>query len=163
MKVLKKQTNSKMCIVCGMDNPAGLHAPFYEMEDHTVVTIFKYGDIHQSYPERAHGGLITTMLDELIGRALWIDEPDVWGVTATLNVKFRKPVALNETIKGVGKITENKSRIFKGIGKLYNEAGEVIAEAEAVYVKLPLDKVVSTHEHDSEINIYIPDDVKEIK
>lgn len=28
MKVLKKQTNSKMCYICGMDNPFGLKAHF---------------------------------------------------------------------------------------------------------------------------------------
>lgn len=162
MKVVKKQTNSKMCIVCGMENPAGLHAPFYEMEDETVITLFKYSDIHQSYPERTHGGLITTILDELIGRAIWIYEPEVWGVTATINVKFRKPVPLNEQIKGIGKIIENKSRLFKGIGRLESMNGEVLAEAEAVYVKIPLTKIVEDRSHDSEINVYVEDDVKEI-
>lgn len=39
MKVLKKQTNSKMCYICGMDNPFGLKAPFYEMEDGSLVSI----------------------------------------------------------------------------------------------------------------------------
>lgn len=162
MKVVKKQTNSKMCIVCGMENPAGLHAPFYEMEDETVITLFKYSDIHQSYPERTHGGLITTILDELIGRAIWIYEPEVWGVTATINVKFRKPVPLNEQIKGIGKIIENKSRLFKGIGRIESMNGEVLAEAEAVYVKIPLTKIVEDRSHDSEINVYVEDDVKEI-
>ena len=41
MKVLKTQKNSKNCIVCGMDNPFGLHAPFYVLEDNTVATIEK--------------------------------------------------------------------------------------------------------------------------
>lgn len=162
MKVLKKQTNSKMCIVCGMENPAGLHAPFYEMEDNTVITIFSFSDIHQSYPERTHGGLITTILDELIGRALWIYEPKVWGVTATINVKFRKPVPYNEKLKGIGQIIENKARLFKGIGRLETMDGEVLAEAEAVYVKIPLDKIVDSRSHDSEIDIYVEDNVKEI-
>lgn len=46
MKVLKKQTNSKMCLICGMENESGLKAPFYEMEDNTLVTIFEYKEIH---------------------------------------------------------------------------------------------------------------------
>ena len=32
MKVIKKQTNSKMCIICGMENELGLKAPFYEID-----------------------------------------------------------------------------------------------------------------------------------
>ena len=48
MKVLKKQYNSKMCIICGMNNEAGLKAPFYEMENNTVVTIVTFRQIHQN-------------------------------------------------------------------------------------------------------------------
>lgn len=33
MKVVSKQGNSKMCIICGLDNEYGLKAPFYNMED----------------------------------------------------------------------------------------------------------------------------------
>ena len=54
-----------MCIVCGMENPIGLKAQFYNMEDESVMTIFKYSEEFQSFPQRVHGGLIATMLDEL--------------------------------------------------------------------------------------------------
>ena len=90
MKVVKKQTNSKLCYICGIENEFGLKAPFYEMEDGSVISIFKYKEIHQSYPERVHGGLITAMLDEIAGRAIWVTEPETWAVTTELNVKFRK-------------------------------------------------------------------------
>ena len=33
MKILSKQNNSRMCVICGLDNPYGVQAPFYEMED----------------------------------------------------------------------------------------------------------------------------------
>ena len=72
-----------------MENESGDKAPFYEMEDKSVVSIFKYQFIHQSYPERTHGGLISSMLDEIIGRAIWSYEPDTWGVTISLNVRYR--------------------------------------------------------------------------
>ena len=86
MKVVGKQTNSRNCIVCGMDNQFGIKAPFYNMEDGSIATIFKYNFFHQSYPGRVHGGMITSMLDELIGRVLWISEPDVYAVTTSLEV-----------------------------------------------------------------------------
>ena len=31
MKVISKQSNSKMCVICGMDNKFGLRAQFYNM------------------------------------------------------------------------------------------------------------------------------------
>lgn len=160
MKVLKKQSNSKMCIICGIENEAGIKAPFYEMEDNSVVTIFEYKEIHQSYPGRTHGGMISCLLDELVGRAIWISEPNVWGVTMTLTVKFRKPVPYNTKLKGIGRIINNKPMHFEGTGEIYDMNGNLLASAEASYMKLPLDKIAnSNHE---EVNIYIPDDVKEI-
>ena len=76
------------------------------MENNTVVSIFEYRDIHQSYPSRTHGGLISAMLDEIAGRAIWIYEP-VWGVTTNLQVKFRKPVPYGVKLKAVGEIIKN--------------------------------------------------------
>lgn len=140
MKVLKKQTNSKMCYICGMDNPFGLKAPFYEMEDGSLVSIFEYKAMHQSYPGRTHGGLITAMLDEVAGRAIWITEPTTWGVTMDLNVKFRKIVPYDVKLKAVGKIIKNTKRGFVGDAKIYDMEGNILAEAEVTYIKLPIEK-----------------------
>lgn len=160
MKVVKKQTNSKLCFICGVENPFGLQASFYEMENNTVVSFIEYKEIHQSYPLRTHGGLISAILDEIAGRAIWIYE-DVWGVTTNLNVKYRKPVPYGVKLKAVGEIIKNTSRAFVGVGKIYNMNGELLAEAEATYLKLPLDKISSGENHE-EVNVYIPDDITEL-
>lgn len=161
MKVLRKQANSKYCLICGMENEHGVKAPFYEMEDNTVVSIFQYKEHHQSYPGRVHGGMISCMLDELIGRAIWITEPEMWAVTVTLNVKFRKPVPYNVDLKAVGKIINSKSRTFEGIGELYDMEGNLLASAEAVYFKLPLSKISEDGNHE-DVNVHYPDNVTEI-
>lgn len=161
MKVIKKQTNSRMCIICGMNNEFGLKAPFYEMEDHTVMSVFEFHDHHQSYPGRAHGGMIATMLDEIVGRAVWIDEPLMWGVTMDIKVKYRKPVPLNETVIAKGVIVKNSSKFFVGNGFIYDKYGNVLAEANVNYFKLPIEKISDTATHD-DINVFIPDNVTEI-
>ena len=71
MFVTEKQRNSKMCVICGLDNPFGVRAPFYNMEDGSVMSVFRFREEHQSYPGRVHGGLISAMLDEMGLRALW--------------------------------------------------------------------------------------------
>ena len=162
MKVLKKQTNSKMCIICGMDNHAGVKAPFYEMENGSVISLFNFKDVHQSYPERTHGGLISTMLDEIIGRAIWVLEPEIWGVTMDINVKFRKPVPYDVNLKAYGKIVKNSKRFFTGVGYILDNDDNILAEGVANYLKLPLDKI-STEECHETVNLLYPDDVKEIK
>ena len=82
MKVVGKQRNSRMCFICGMDNPIGLHAQFYNMEDGSVISPVTFREEHQSFPGRVHGGLIATMLDELGLRALWsVKGEEDFGVT----------------------------------------------------------------------------------
>ena len=80
LKVVNKQTNSKYCFICGLDNESGVKAPFYNLEDDSVATLFEFKSNHQSYPGRTHGGVISAMLDELVGRALWIKEPNTYYV-----------------------------------------------------------------------------------
>lgn len=150
-----------MCLVCGVDNHAGLKASFYEMEDGTLVSLFSFHDVHQSYPERTHGGMISSMLDEIIGRAIWITSPEEWGVTMELNVKYRKPVPYNQELKAVGRIIKNGNRAFTGTGEIYDLTGNVLAEASATYFKVPLLSTIGDINHE-DINVKIDDDVTEI-
>ena len=160
INVVNKQTNSKYCFICGLDNESGVRAPFYNLEDDTVATVFKFQDIHQSYPGRTHGGVISAMLDELVGRALWIKEPDTYGVTTTMTIKFRKPVPYDTLIKGRGYIVKDSSRIFVGRGELYDMDNNLLAELNANYLKLPSDKASNSDVNIEEEMCYnIPDDV----
>lgn len=161
MKVTKKQNNSHDCIICGMDNDLGLQAQFYEMEDNTVIAKFQFRPEHQSYPGRTHGGMISALLDELIGRAIWIKDPECWGVTMTLNVKFRKPVPYGTQLLGTGRIDSESSRTFSGSGEIKDSEGNILAEATAVYMKLPIEKISDIH-NGGDVNVYIEDNIKEI-
>lgn len=160
MKVVSKQNNSKMCMICGLENPAGLKASFYNMTDQSVCTRFMYRDIHQSYPDRVHGGLIACMLDELAGRVLWVTDPDLFAVTMRLNNVYRKPVRYNETVYGRGVIKERAKRGFNAECAIYSEKGDVLAQCSAEYLFVPLDKIGVDDVHN--INIFVPDDVKSI-
>lgn len=162
MKVLKKQNNSSDCIICGINNPFGLKAPFYEMENGEVISLFTFKEEHQSYPERVHGGLISAMLDEIVGRAIWTIHPDMWGVTMELSVKFRKKVPYSQQLKAVGRIDSETSRTFTGTGEIYDMCGNLLASAKAVYFKLPPEKIIEDERHLGGINEYVPDNVTEI-
>lgn len=141
LKVLKKQNNSADCIICGTKNDASLNAGFYEVEGEYIVTKFVPRYQHQSYPNRMHGGMISAVLDETIGRAIMIKDPNQWGVTSELIVKFRKPVPLNQTLYCVGKVIKEGTRTFVGSGFIEDQNGTLLAHGEATYVKLPLDKI----------------------
>jgi uncharacterized protein (TIGR00369 family) len=139
---MKKQPTSRMCFVCGESNPAGVHVRFYEQADGSVLSRFTPTDHHQGYPGRMHGGVITAVMDECIGRAIMIKYGEaIWGVTAELTVRFRKPVPLDVGLTAVGRITHEGSRLFEGTGELYLPDGTVAAEAAGKYVKLDIGKI----------------------
>ncbi len=157
-KVLRKQNNADMCFVCGMSNDAGLKTSFYELEGERVVGIFKGLDIHQSYPQRMHGGIIVALLDETIGRALTISEPDFWGITVNLSIKFIKPVPLEQELKAVGHITNNRRLIFEGEGYLCDNQGKILATCQAKYMKQSVEKIVGDTKFIKEQWIYVADE-----
>jgi len=142
LKVTAKQPNSKMCLVCGLKNPFGLHTSFYELDNNELLAIFKPREEHQSYPGRLHGGIISTILDETIGRAIMIQsEGEIWGVTVDLQIRFKKPVPLDEELRVIGRLTKNGSRFFEGTGELLLKDGTFAAEGHGKYLKAPLEKI----------------------
>jgi acyl-coenzyme A thioesterase PaaI-like protein len=141
-RVTRKQENSKSCLVCGLQNPFGLKASFFETETNELVSVFTPGETLQSYPGRLHGGVTTAILDETVGRAINANRPDmVWGVTVEFTVRFKKPVPLDTELKVVGRITAETSRTFEGQGELILPDGTVAAVGTGRYLKLPLDKI----------------------
>ena len=140
-KVTKKQNNSGMCVVCGTHNHHSLGTSFYELEGEIIVAQTFARDEHQSYPDRMHGGMITALIDETIGRAIQITEPDTWGVTSELAIKFRKPTPLNKLIKCVAIIDKVNSRGFTGHGFIEDEEGNLLVTCTATYIKVPLSRL----------------------
>ncbi len=150
---MRKQPNSDYCFICGMKNVGGVHVAFYEGQGEDgraeVTARFTGQDEHQGYPGRMHGGVISGILDETIGRAINIgDAPDaavgsgmVWGVTIELNVQFHKPVPLGVELSARGRIDEEQRRLFIGSGELYLPDGVVAATATGKYVKLALNEI----------------------
>lgn len=140
-KVTGGQKRGDQCLVCGFANHHGLEMDFWQLENGELASVVSTKQEHQSYPGRTHGGIITAMLDEVIGRAVCITEPRCWGVTTEINVKFKKPVPLEEEVLVVGRITRSRSRMFEGTGEIYAADGTLLAEATAAYMKLSVEKI----------------------
>jgi len=137
-----KQPNSRLCFVCGLKNPYGLKASFYETQENSLIAIFHAGEEHQSYPNRLHGGISAAILDETIGRSIMAGRTDeIWGVTVDLQIKYRKPVPLDHEIKVIGRITSENGRFFEGSGEIVLENGDIAVSATGRYIKMPLDRI----------------------
>jgi uncharacterized protein (TIGR00369 family) len=141
-KVLSAQNVSRMCMVCGRDNPFSLKARFYDLDGGELLGVFDVREMHQSYPGRVHGGVVTAMLDETIGRAMAAGDATAFGVTVELTVKFRKPVPISPDVRVLARVTTDPAkRIYEGRGEIVLEDGTVAAEATGRYMKMPIEKI----------------------
>lgn len=147
-KILKKQNNSSMCFICGLANVAGVQMKYYECENESgervLLGVIEPKEVHQSYPNRMHGGVAAAIIDESIGRAFWLEREE-WGVTMDLNIKYRKPTPLDRTLYIEGKVTKVVSRGFDAEGKLFyidDNGKEVVSvTGSGRYFILPIEQI----------------------
>lgn len=136
----KNQNISSMCLVCGKDNPFSLHAQIVEHpEKDEVVCYFTPQEMHQSYPDRVHGGISAAVLDEVIGRAVQLKHSDIWGVTISLSLKYRRPLPYGTLLECHGRCTKITRRTFEGEGEILTPDGKVAVQATGTYAICPPD------------------------
>ncbi len=124
-----------MCFVCGRENPIGLKMHFYADDGGRVHATYSPRPEHQGFPGVMHGGLVTAMLDELIGRTAIAN--DLWCMTAKLQVRFHRPVPIGQTLTLCGEITRQTGRLLEGRGEIRSEEGALLAEAHGTYLPIP--------------------------
>ncbi len=136
---MDKQPNSRMCFVCGLENPIGLKLAFYQDGNGKVVARFTPRDEHQGYPGVLHGGITATLLDETLGRVA--NSYNVWMTTAKLEIRYRKPVPLGEELTVIGEMVQMRGRTMIARGVVRLADGTAAVEAEGLYVRVP-DEVI---------------------
>ena len=141
---MKKQPNSQMCFACGLGNPIGLKMAFYEDGEGRVVAKFTPRPEHQGYPGTMHGGIVTALLDETLGRVAIA--AGRWMVTGRLNIRFRRPIPLTETLTVVGEPLKWQKRVLEARGEIRLADGQVGAEATGTFLEIPPDQIEGMEE-----------------
>ncbi|PYH37525.1 PaaI family thioesterase [Aspergillus neoniger CBS 115656] len=110
-----------------------------------LISVFHIGPQLCGHPGYVHGGLLSVMFDEAFARCVSDSFKSGLGMTANLNVDFRKPalpervyVLKAETIKVEGRKAwvEGEMRSMPASGSGEGEEGEtVVAEARALFVE----------------------------
>ncbi len=136
---LHKQPNATHCFVCGTENPAGLGLSFYDDGDLTVKSTFKIREEFQGYPGISHGGILATILDEVVGRVAMIKDHHRFMMTVNMKVQFRNPVPTETELTAIGKIIKLKGRLCKAHGQILLANGMVGCEAELTLADMPTD------------------------
>lgn len=117
------------CFACGPKNPVGLRLEF-ETEDHGVSrTVWVPGDEHQGYAGVVHGGLLATVLDEVMVRMLW--RLGVPAVTVHFEMDLKRPAEPGKPLYLEGRVVEDRGRIISTEAEARNADGEEVARASA--------------------------------
>jgi acyl-coenzyme A thioesterase PaaI-like protein len=132
-----KQPGSSKCFVCGVDNPHGLHLNFYTVEPGKVETVYTVPDHFQSYPGVVHGGIIASMMDEVMGRVFMDNDSDRFMVTAELKIRYRKPVPVNQPLTLRGWAVKDRGRMAQAQGEILGPDGDQLVVGEIIVADIP--------------------------
>ncbi len=140
-----KQPNSRFCFVCGLENPYGLGLHFYETAPGEVTVETIVPPHFQGYPGVVHGGIVASLVDEVLGRAHMGTDPEKarFLYTAKLTVEYHQNVPVGEPIRIVGHAGVSKRRAARSTAEITNMDGEVLVKAEALLVNVPKEKLES--------------------
>jgi uncharacterized protein (TIGR00369 family) len=121
------------CFCCGKNNEHGLHLSIDYPEKGTAETTFAIPERFSGWREMTHGGLLSMVLDELMAHACI--SAGVRAVTAELTVRFVKPVAIGDTVRVVGRVSEERGKLVATEGRIEGADGAVIAQATARFLR----------------------------
>jgi acyl-coenzyme A thioesterase PaaI-like protein len=127
------------CFACGELNEHGLHLvihtdPAGAWVETTLEPRF------QGWEAVAHGGVVCTLLDEVM--AWSVIGQGTWGVTARLNVAFRRPIPVGRPIRAEGRVADANRRAFRTEGRITDGVtGDVLATADGTFMARPEDQV----------------------
>lgn len=94
---------------------------------------------HEGYTGVVHGGIVTTILDEVMAWALYAE--GIWAVTGELWVRFRRPLVVGQATEAFGRLERDRGRVLNVAGDVRRVGdGVVLASATATFVRVPGDQ-----------------------
>lgn len=130
--MVKELRDDRYCFACGPENPIGLRMAVNHTED-GAVSVLTLQKVHQGWENVIHGGIISTILDEIMAQAVYHQLGP--GVTTSLKVDFKSPLAPNEAIRVRGWIKEKRTRAVTASAEIKTEKDQrLIARGESYFI-----------------------------
>ncbi len=124
--------DANACFVCGPDNPAGLRVSF-RLEEDICRAEFTPETRHQGYDGVTHGGIIYSLLDDVMANCLFLR--GIRAYTAKCAIRYRDPVPVGTTLRLEGRELRRIGRFVILEGRVLRaESGVVAAEAESTFL-----------------------------
>ena len=133
------------CFGCGTANPTGLHLEFMLAEDGTVVCLASIPDTFEGPRGYVHGGIIATLLDETMSKA--VRSHKLVAMTRHMEVDYKLPVPSCSSIRVEGRVYHHEGRKHWAEAKILSE-DKVLAQSKGLFIEVlpPRDKVALTGE-----------------
>ena len=126
------------CFACGTLNVHGIGLQLHAGDDRCWTELI-LPDRFQGWEDIAHGGVVCTILDEVMAWAL-VDH-DMWGVTARMSVEFKRPVPIGRRIRAEGRVVQVRRRLVEAEGMILDPVdGTLYARAQGTFVGAPEEK-----------------------
>jgi uncharacterized protein (TIGR00369 family) len=142
--VMMKPTNENLkplahgaqnrCFGCGQANPIGLRLEFLLAEDGRVVCLANVADTFEGPPGYLHGGMIATLLDETMSKA--VRSHGLVAMTRHMEVDYEKPVKSAAPIRLEGRLTRSDGRKHWVEAKILDADGELLALGKGLFIEV---------------------------
>jgi len=130
---MKLETNGN-CFVCGKNNPNGLRLSFeIDKEKQTLKTTFVASPTYQGWDGIVHGGILSTLLDEAMANLVY--ELGYQAVTASIEIRFKKPAPILKPLLIFGELTEVSKRLIRAKAHIAQEDGAILATGTSTFMR----------------------------
>ena len=129
-----KLESSGNCFVCGKNNRNGLQLSFeINKEKQTLKTTFVASPTYQGWDGVVHGGILSTLLDEAMANLIY--ELSYQAVTASIEIRFKKPAPILKPLLVYGEVTEVSKRLIRAKAHIAQEDGAILATGTSTFMK----------------------------
>ena len=122
------------CFGCGQANATGLHLEFLLAEDGSVVCLATIPDNFEGPPGYLHGGIIATLLDEAMSKA--VRARGMMAMTRKLEVEYLRPVPSAAPIRMEGRIVSSEGRKHWVQARILNGVGSELALGKGLFIEV---------------------------
>src|SRR5688572_24231860 len=145
---MEELPHSKSCFVCGSQNRSGLNLRF-QTDGSIVTTRFVPRPEHNGFFNVTHGGLLATLLDEVMVWACAV-RVQKFSYCAEMTVRYLSPATPGMEILASGELIENKKdRLYFAKGELKSASGVALATSTGKYMpirNLPFEELLADFE-----------------
>lgn len=135
VRSLPRVEDDGMCFCCGTKNPIGLRLVFETLPNGRTRTYWTPRPEHQGFKEIVHGGLVSTLMDEVMIRHVY--DLGIPAVTAELSTRFLKPLRTGKRYRFEGWLLEDRGRVVTAEAEGFDdESGERVASGSFKCVRV---------------------------